>query len=1240
MALIPPITFDGLTNPLEENLIANTFEIQNSSKVQATVTETDTIKLLPGSLATGIQFQDSLLVAGSKRIDFQGAALAGEGNINANPVHGLKIKGLTNTSGTPTTNLLSFDPTTLTVGYQPAGAAPGTVSSVTAGTNISVTGTASAPVVNVNISSDIDLNSQSIIDGGSATFAGAVNAGSVSSTNDVQAATVIALTGGVQATAGGLTALAGNITATTGNITATAGNITAVDGNINATSINPGNGNINGTSITALTGGLKSYAGLNLNPTGVLGAETDITGAGTITASEKVVCAVLPVANEDLANKDYVDQSVLNATSQWANFPAITQVNMNAQNITGAGTIDSTGNITTTANLVSAGGNVVCSTGDLVTIGGNVSALNGTVSANLINSSSGITNDGTLTTRTVAVASIDGLAPAEIAMALTTTAAPPDVLTMTYNPLSDDRLYVNKGMVLDGALNMGPFTANNIEGVLGLYASEIVESKTLQAIDSSAVIGDGSIIYKTTDPLFSDEAGTVFSCTYPDPTAQNTVLYARGALSLVDPPNGGLPAQIIINNVPQTLNGSDWSSYAATQSVDLANNDIQNAAAIGATSLYATGFITSDTTVTGLDVVATNSLTVGADALNVEQTLDFAPTNSLYVAKNGDDTTGNGSILQPFATIQKAIDTWELSPAGTPLESIYVAGGIYTEPITISKGYLQIIGNGISSNQTEQTQITGNILISLTTGVDDIINRQVVFNGLLINGPINDTSSKQHTVGIYRSRLFPQNGSNGAAITEAATAPMRFLMEDIEYTNDYPSVTPGVCFAFTSASLEIVRGDIQNSNDTTTFLMDGSSRIQRIENSYIANQTTLASNSPLIAIDSTATGTHSIANTALVYENATAKNAPGIKTLQAATINLLDVFFNLAGMGSAANAITYTGTAPTVQTSNVKASFNTAAAIQTGITVVPTTAMGLQGPATFQSITTGSLASSGAVSGGSLASGAGISGTSLTLSGTTSSQITGVNNMLISNANSAIPLDILNSGDNPSVRIRNAASAPSIPVEINLVNGSQTLAYGNQATDPRGSFWFFNGKDVFRCNTTINRLLMSYSPYSPLFATSGAAGAFVAGTGAFTSGVPKVLGTETITIAQTNFPIVPGGFGTPAYLGVTGFLNTCVLNGAHDFTVTVTYTRTRSGVTVGPYVLYGAVYPITSQAGGAFYSPLNGTSYNEAVAGERITFTHGDILTLTVSGLFVGGSPPNIVTPATGLAAVFSPFLF
>ena len=82
-------------------------------------------------------------------------------------------------------------------------------------------------------------------------------------------------------------------------------------------------------------------------------------------------------------------------------------------------------------------------------------------------------------------------------------------------------------------------------------------------------------------------------------------------------------------------------------------------------------------------------------------------TNNIYVATNGSDTTGNGSLSSPYRTIQKAADV--CSPGST----ILIRGGTYSEEIELSvsgtaNGWITFMPyNG------ENVTITGNSSIGL-----------------------------------------------------------------------------------------------------------------------------------------------------------------------------------------------------------------------------------------------------------------------------------------------------------------------------------------------------------------------------------------------------------------------------------------------------------------------------------------------------------------------------------------------
>jgi hypothetical protein len=635
----------------------------------------------------------------------------------------------------------------------------------------------------------------------------------------------------------------------------------------------------------------------------------------------------------------------------------------------------------------------------------------------------------------------------------------------------------------------------------------------------------------------------------------------------------------------------------------------------------------------------------------------FVATNELYVSTNGSDA-GLGGPLDPLLTIQEAIDRAEAITPKTGVMNVYIADGDYSAGSIVFSGagggYIQLNGAAPSQNNSFGVVI-GPVLIDLDAGPSDLINRQVILNGLQINGTIRNTSTQAHTVIIQNCRFYPSADTNGISIDDLNTATEnRVLIDNCEYTNDSPSVTPLSCFSFTGAStVSFQKCDIQSVNDQPIITLAGTSHLQRLENCYLEHQF-VNPTSPILLLSSTSTNFHSIGLNIFAFKDSTSTSTAAILITGGGTVSLISNVFDLTGTDPVAgNVVQFSGSAPTLLYAGNSSPPIYASGLQSGITLVPAVSVGSQpvrattvaasGAVTGATVTTtGAIKSSGTLQlSGDVISNASnntsITGlNSITMAGTTPA-ITAVNNIAISNANATVPLAIVNSGDNPHIRCSNAAGSAAVPVEINLVNGAITLAYGNQGTDPRGAFFFFNGLDCIRIPTT-GRVQMNYSPYSPTLALSGAAGAWVAGTGSFVSGVPKVLGTETITLSTNNWPIIPGGFGTPAYLGLNGFLNTCVLNGARDFNLTVTYSRTRSGVTVGPFALYGAAYPITSQSTGGFYAPVNGVSYNEAVVGERTTFTHGDVVTIQVIGTYVGVSAPTIVVPATGLAAVVSPF--
>ncbi len=111
------------------------------------------------------------------------------------------------------------------------------------------------------------------------------------------------------------------------------------------------------------------------------------------------------------------------------------------------------------------------------------------------------------------------------------------------------------------------------------------------------------------------------------------------------------------------------------------------------------------------------------------------PTNYLYVAKNGNDTTGTGAAEKPFFTVQHAIDS---ASTGT---TVFIFPGTYTENITLKAGVsltspvkfgVYIVGN--LSSEFTGTVVCDGIIFQSSTGITVAFSGTGAQNLQLVNG--------------------------------------------------------------------------------------------------------------------------------------------------------------------------------------------------------------------------------------------------------------------------------------------------------------------------------------------------------------------------------------------------------------------------------------------------------------------------------------------------------------------------
>jgi len=388
-----------------------------------------------------------------------------------------------------------------------------------------------------------------------------------------------------------------------------------------------------------------------------------------------------------------------------------------------------------------------------------------------------------------------------------------------------------------------------------------------------------------------------------------------------------------------TASASLWSTFRASQSIDASFNKLIN--------------------------LATGS--TGTDGVNYSQ-LTFRDSTEFYVSTQGSDTQGNGSILSPYQTIQKAITQAELISSAALICVINVASGHYTENLSFTKGYVVLNGSLQTQTGNEVCEITGSISIALT-GANDLFNRQVAFQGFNITcgagQAITDTSTSSHTVAFQDCKCFVVNQF---FVSTATSADMRLYITNVEIgQNSAASVLPVI--VSNVGQVEMERLDLTVDGNAIGISIGGTSILSRCSLTTIENTNSAATLLPLLSITSSTTSTHSLGNVAFNFTSATAKTATNAITI-ASSINTAILMFNclftLTGTASSTNyCVGYNsvGSPTIVGNNNTALSVNVllpqAVTVQSGISQIQYTNIDPPGLASYSSTVDQTIAVSG-----------------------------------------------------------------------------------------------------------------------------------------------------------------------------------------------------------------------------------------------------------------------------------------
>lgn len=289
---------------------------------------------------------------------------------------------------------------------------------------------------------------------------------------------------------------------------------------------------------------------------------------------------------------------------------------------------------------------------------------------------------------------------------------------------------------------------------------------------------------------------------------------------------------------------------------------------------------------------------------------EFRPTYDYYVSKNGNDTTGLGSILSPYLTIQKAISVCEAVYDGVP-RVVNVLAGAYTENLTLTKSRISIVGQGQNSRPDIGTSIFGTITVTIASGNSDLNNNNIYFSNFLINGLFEDNTSSTsypHRIFFDRCQLYASN----RVLYLHPAGDYRTFVSNCAISNDNTSATDPIveCYSSSTGMVSFTTNLITSKGASqNVFKLSGSCRIDTYAQNILTSDS-VGTNVAIAIFVHNSTATISLGQNAFVYSSVGAKRnadtASGIYMNAASAGGSLVIaqnIFSLTGLPSGQNAV-------------------------------------------------------------------------------------------------------------------------------------------------------------------------------------------------------------------------------------------------------------------------------------------------------------------------------------------------
>jgi len=297
----------------------------------------------------------------------------------------------------------------------------------------------------------------------------------------------------------------------------------------------------------------------------------------------------------------------------------------------------------------------------------------------------------------------------------------------------------------------------------------------------------------------------------------------------------------------------------------------------------------------------------------------------LVVDQSGNNSTANGSITKPFATIQSAHDYASNNFTSTDQVVIQVNPGMYTENLTLTRALTHIVG--LTTGASKSTRIIGSITVNLITPIlggtsNDIFS----IENLVVSQNAVTLSGDQSYMFLAKNILFTTSESTGNNLksTNTSTNGIKIELTDCLFENQ------------NSSDVSIDLSNVWYGNFSQLSCYSGSNSVMKISNSNVImfnSRLTTSTGTNVIEAVSGFGGGVSLIGGSLVIINSQA-NGNGVNISSGATVNIANSAFQVgtsAGTGRAvygvSGSIFVNGTNTIIYGTNAKRS--------TAITNVP-----------------------------------------------------------------------------------------------------------------------------------------------------------------------------------------------------------------------------------------------------------------------------------------------------------------